>query len=1081
MAQDFFKPSGATKASTPNAGGANARLAPVIGVVKDNIDPIRAGRLQVYISDNSGLDPDDKKNWVTVSFLSPFYGLVRPVAGETGYGDYKTNASSYGYWSSPPDIGTRVICIFVNGDMNYGFYIGAIPEPEALTMVPAIGATDNIVPNAGEAQGYGGALRLPVTNININNSGISDSINYINEPKPVHSYTAMVMAQQGILRDPIRGPISSSSQRETPSRVGWGVSTPGRPIYTGGFDDTSIASNLDPSKSKDLRVIARRGGHSIVMDDGDIIGRDQLIRIRTALGHQILMSDDGQTLMILHSNGQSYVELGKEGTVDVYSTNSINLRTQGDLNLHADNNVNIHATKQLNIQAEQIHMVADKDFLQRTGENHRLHVLGQMTSKIDKQMSFEAGGEASFASKDITYINGKKINLNTGATSTKPDDVKPIPIVAHTDTLHDKLKGFAAAPGKLLSITSRAPAHYPWANAGQGVDVKVDLSAEANLPSSPEPSVAAANEAALGSVTDPVSVATAAQMPVTSPVSEGIDKNVTSATLGAIAKEASAGPLAAAVQQGAGIAQTAEGKVAAIGSFAQTPKDLEASGFIKPGASALMDSLVKSGANVQTAMSSNLFTGKPGGENLMNFVNNPTAQAISQVSNLTSAQKQLQSAGILTGKEAPQQLAGLVMSGAKLGIGPTVGAVKSFAGAPGSIAGAAGGIAGNVLKTIGQGNYAAGISQTLTGGLGGISSALNIMSKVQGVAGLMDMTKGVSGSAFSAIVGGFAPLKAGVPQNLTAIAAASRVATAKLSAGAPMGSVAAAAGSTLMTAAGVPFAVTNAAMSTINALGSNSAAGGITSAANSLGSLAGSSAILNSASSAVGSLPGAAGATVGGLASSASGLASGISNLPGGPKVVSAVVNSAAGALNTVPGGAPIAALIKNASASIMNGLPNPAGLLNNSLKALSSAGLPPGAAAQLNSAIAALGSGGAVPIKLPTVGLNTTDRGGITSQINSLLGDPGIPRPNLLGETSEQAKSALEKEVEESRNNAKIARELMGWHDKIDDARKAYNKAVQSYPAGSPEIAAAKKVWLDLTEDPEYLSLKEKINKAVI
>jgi len=1132
MAQDYFKPSGSTRASTPFAGNANARLAPVIGIVKDNIDPIRAGRLQVYIADNSGLDPDDKKNWVTVSFLSPFYGLVRPTSSETGYGSYKTNSSSYGYWSSPPDIGTRVICIFVNGDMNYGFYIGAIPEPEALTMVPAIGATENIIANEGEAQSYGGAVRLPVTNINMNNPGVANTDKYLKEPKPVHTYTAMIMAQQGIIRDPIRGPISSSSQRETPSRVGWGVSTPGRPIYSGGFDDNTVAGNLDDSKNQQLRVLARRGGHSIVMDDGDVIGRDQLIRIRTALGHQILMSDDGQTLMLLHSNGQSYIELGKEGTVDVYSTNSINLRTQGDLNLHADNNINIHAAKNLNIQAEQIHTVADKDYLQRIGQNYKVHTLGQMTTKVDEQMSFESGGESSFVSKDITYINGSKINLNTGSASTKPQEVKPLPIMVHTDTLHDKVKGFVAAPGKLLSITSRAPAHCPWANAGQGVDVKVDLSAEGNLPSPPAAGVADANQAGLNSVTNAVSVSTAATMPVTSPVSAAMDKNVTSATLGAIANDVATGPLAAAVQQGAGIAQTAAGKVAVVGSFGETVKNLETSGFVKPGASTLVDSLVASGANVQSALSSNLFTGKPGGENLVRLANNTAAQAISQVANLSAAQKQLQSLGTLSGKEAPQQIAGIVMSGAKLGIDSTISAVKGFAGsvssayapigaAAGAISstlGAANAVAGTVLKTIGQGAYAAGLSQTMTGGLGGIAKALNTMSKVQGVASLLDSTKGVSASAFAAIVKSFVPLKPGVPQNLAALAMTAANAADKLAAGASVGSVASSVGASLLSQAKVSGTVATAAMTTIGALAGTTnnapnalgalaastvgamaaqgkappilaaaaagAAGALTSSVvgsglSAVSSLAGSGAILNSASGVMGSLSNAANAT-GGIASAASGLASGISNLPGGQKVVSSVVNGAMGAINSVPGAAPIASLIKDASSAMMNGMPNPAGFLTNSLKSALMSGLPPGAAAQLNSAIAALGSGGAVPIKLPTVGLNTTDRGGITSQISALLGDPGIPKPNLLGEVSEQAKSDLQKQMEESDNNANIARELMAWNNRIDDARKAYNKAAQSYPAGAPEIAAAKKAWFDLTEDPAYIALKERANKAL-
>ena len=197
-----------------------------------------------------------------------------------------------------------------------------------MQMVPAIGSSDNVVPNQGEAQGLAGASRSPVTSINTNNKSVSDSTNYLDAPKPVHSYTASIMSQQGIIRDPIRGPISSSAAREPVSRVGWGVATPGRPIMEGGYTDENLPQNLENNNNQEqLKVTARRGGHSIVMDDGDIIGRDQLIRIRTALGHQILMNDDGQTLMILHSNGQSYVELGKEGTVDIFSTNSFNVRT----------------------------------------------------------------------------------------------------------------------------------------------------------------------------------------------------------------------------------------------------------------------------------------------------------------------------------------------------------------------------------------------------------------------------------------------------------------------------------------------------------------------------------------------------------------------------------------------------------------------------------------------------------------------------------------------------------------------------------------------------------------------------------
>ena len=565
MAQDLFKPRGRTKLTKPDSGGAVTRNVPIIGVVKDNIDPTRQGRIFVYLTDSLNKDPDSRDSWVAVSYMSPFYGRTSTEANNDDWGNYKANPSSYGMWNSPPDIGSKVICIFINGDINYGFYIGCIPEPEALQMVPAIGATENIVANnGGEGAAYGGALRLPVTNINTNNKGISDSADYLTAAKPIHSYVATIMNQQGIIRDMIRGPISSSSQRETPSRVGWGVSTPGRPIYQGGFDDTSVAENLDPSKNSELKVVSRRGGHSIVMDDGDIIGRDNLIRIRTSLGHQIMMSDDGQTLMILHSNGQSYVELGKEGTVDIYSTNSVNIRTQGDLNLHADQHINIHAKKNLNVQAENMHFNSEKEFKQKVGADYKNYTMGKHLTKVGGAMSMESAGDISMASSAIAYVNGSKVNLNSGQTGTKPEVVPQITLTAHTDTLFDAAKGFLAAPGKLLSITSRAPAHCPWANAGQGVDVKVSLGAGGGagggaLPSKPKGPLSAANKNAASSGGTPPSSGTLSSVPASKAASASLNKTTTGALAGQVATNAKTGAFNAATKQGAAVVKKGGG------------------------------------------------------------------------------------------------------------------------------------------------------------------------------------------------------------------------------------------------------------------------------------------------------------------------------------------------------------------------------------------------------------------------------------------------------------------------------------------------------------------------------------------
>jgi len=734
MAQDIVKTRGALKSSNPDAGGANTKNFPVFGIVKDNIDPTRAGRIKVLLADKSPNDSDDAANWVTVSFLSNFFGTIGGTAasGPEDNGTYKSNPTSYGQWHAPPDIGTKVICIFINGDPNYGFYIGCVPEAETLHMVPAIGSSDNIITNEGESTSYGGATRLPVTNFNTNNATSNNSTTFNDSPRPVHSYSATIMNQQGIIRDPIRGPISSSASREPASRVGWGVSTPGRPIYEGGFNDSTVTENLDENRNQQLKVVARRGGHSIVMDDGDIIGRDQLVRIRTALGHQILMSDDGQTLMILHSNGQSYIELGKEGTIDMYSTNSVNIRTQGDLNLHADRNINIHAMENLNIQAKNIQTNSEEKTMMRAGSDFNMSATGKLTGLAGGPVAWAAGGDASLVGGGQAFVNGSKVNLNSGAPGTSPEAVSTIPLIAQTDTLYDEGKGFMAAPGKLLTIVSRAPAHAPWANAGQGVDAKTNLDAASQLPAAPSPAVAATTAAAANTGATPPAVATVASAPAAVPaISAAVDHNTTSAALGAVATSAAEGPLASAVSQGAAVVSTATGLVAAVGAFAQTASQLAAGGILKPGAATLVTGLVQAGANIVQAMPPSLFTGAAGASNLTSLVQNTTAQATSVVNTMQQAQTALGRVGAIKGSEAAAQVTGMVTAAATVGLGPTVAAIQQA----GSTASNAGSSATDATNLVSGASAALGrATGSIDGAVAGISGAASAAGSLAGTA-----------------------------------------------------------------------------------------------------------------------------------------------------------------------------------------------------------------------------------------------------------------------------------------------------------------------------------------------------------
>lgn len=1003
--EDYFKPKGSTRATRPDSGNANIRSVPVFAVVKDNIDPVRSGRLRVYIADFSGDNPDNADSWVTVSYMTPFYGRTNGATSNTGHGKYKNNPHSYGMWNSPPDIGTTVICIFVNGDPNFGFWIGCVPDPDALHMVPAIGATNKIIANENEAQSYGGATFLPVTNINSNDPAIAQTADFLNENKPIHSYSASVYAQQGLIRDNVRGPLTTNAQRETPSRVGFGISTPGRPIYEGGFTDDNIINNLSLQSPEKLKIVGRRGGHTFIMDDGDIVGNDRVVRLRTTLGHQVLLSDSGQCLHIIHANGQSWIELGKEGTIDMYSTNSVNVRTQGDLNLHADNNINIHATKDLSIQADSIKINSEKNITMKSGNDFVGYVMGKYTWKVDGPMAMSTGGEGSYASAGTMFVNGSRINLNTGNASTVPAIVPPLVSFAHTDTLYDSVKGFAAAPGKLVSIVSRAPAHAPWTNAGQGVNVKTTLSSESNLPKPASQAIEAINSSAESANPATPTVSTIATVPPTNPVSKNIDKNTTSGLVSAQAVLAATGPSHHATINGVSVTTINGNIVVAVGKFAMTPKQMEDGGYLKPGTADKIMSNIKSGMPPDKAFDPVFFNNKKGVTDLKSFVNKLSAQTDAQVTNMQKVQTAYQAAGVITGEEAPNQISGPIIAGVQAGVSDVITAIKTVSGnivgdarAKFNAAKNALGVGNTITNAINTGNLTANLTDRITSGLSSISTS------VSGIANIIQSAKTVSAAAFNAVISSFKALRANEPIDTLADNKSTSVKTNNSNLGARIPGVAI---SMLGDAAGRASGVSNLpggqdAVDAVVTIG-----GEITSNSNKV--IIDTSTMFKDQFSAI---------------------------------------------TNNISTDAANQSTLHPDTKNIIK-LGNPMNTGNLSLDAVK--GLPADAAARLQSSLSAISSSGTSQLKLPLVATNTNDRSSVDQLTIGLLNDAAIPPPkytvNLDREETQQQLNLIQ-------SNLATFRERL--NNEALNAKQELENISNVYPMGSLEIEKARQLYIE-------------------
>lgn len=464
-------------------GGSPTEFGPFIGRVTNNIDPTRQGRLQVYIEQFAGPSPDDPSLWRTVSYCPPFYGAT-PKGGSAGVGTYLGgNQQSYGMWFTPPDIGVNVLCFFVEGDPNQGYYLGCLPEQGINHMIPAIGAVPPSraqTQNTNQSTYLASAPLLPVTEIN--NAPTATAINenprFFDQPKPVHSYVAATLFQQGLANDPVRGPIGSSSQRESPSAC-YGISTPGRAIYQGGLGggpngDRDALKELSSETLADLKVIARRGGHTLVMDDGTLTGDDNLIRIRTSKGHQITMSDDGNCFYITHANGQTWIELGQEGTVDVFATNSVNVRTQGTINFHADQDINMFAGGKINMKSTTATVIqSDGNLDVATKQNLTLFASTQIGVKANGTLALK-GKQASLESDGNLVLKGQPINLN-GGSGFPVNTPRGLTKTIMPDTEFNSSTGWTVNPTGLESIVTRAPTHEPYPYHNQGVPVSVSL------------------------------------------------------------------------------------------------------------------------------------------------------------------------------------------------------------------------------------------------------------------------------------------------------------------------------------------------------------------------------------------------------------------------------------------------------------------------------------------------------------------------------------------------------------------------------------------------------------------------------
>ena len=452
----------------------NGKPGPFLARVVQVVDPEYMGKIRVQILHQgaSGNLVEGELAWAT--YMSPFYGVTSAdYLGQNAKGKpaYDDTQKSYGMWVPTPDIGSQVIVMFLEGMANQGYWIGCVPERYKNFMVPGLASTTLNID-------YVNSSKVPVAEFNakLNKQAGDMATNAI---KPVHPYIFKALKDQGLINDDIRGTTSTSARRESPSRV-WGVSTPG-PVDKNG--PVGPVGTIGDTKNA---AHSRLGGSTFVMDDGDAkfirsgkpgetppiynyvtpgsapngdvtIPHNELIRLRTRTGHQILLHNSEDLIYIGNAKGTAWIELTSNGKIDIYSSDSISIHSANDLNITADRDINMEAGRNFNVKAKtkaQIETGGDLSLV--VGANGFITTTGNLNVSTTGNNLFTATGNTGIKSGGTHAETASKIYMNSDVAATAAGKATAF----KTSQLPDR----DSAGGSRTSMMRRVPAREPWAH-----------------------------------------------------------------------------------------------------------------------------------------------------------------------------------------------------------------------------------------------------------------------------------------------------------------------------------------------------------------------------------------------------------------------------------------------------------------------------------------------------------------------------------------------------------------------------------------------------------------------------------------
>jgi hypothetical protein len=454
---------------TQDARGLREERGIVVGVVKSNAHPGYMGVLQVFVptfaDKSTEVRENDDVQWRSVRYATPFYTRTE----NQGSGNHPVTVKNTGGITYPcPDIGSTVLCFFPEGRNQDGYWFACAPDLHMMQTIPESGMTSNF-----DKTGLENLVRYdkaPGIEFNDKDNDVEKLTNPKKPRRGVDRNKAIQLKTAGIDQDEVRGLTTSHAMRESPSEL-FGISTKGRRLD---HNNTDIAHRKDIIEAlntgkelkskKDAEAVegrmGRKHGHAFVMDDGDIEGNNNLVRLRTAGGHQILMHDTENIVYIGNNTGTTWIQMDANGQLDVFSQTSMNFRSRS-MNFHADSTMKFNAGAQIQMVSggsitlegkKLANLYSDGQVMMYGGKGGHLKSGASLNMQGGSTVGIKAGGKMD--------LQASCIALNGAAPGAKKQN--SVSMKSLDDTKPDGKGFWSKNAGGLKTTVDRAPTHEPY-------------------------------------------------------------------------------------------------------------------------------------------------------------------------------------------------------------------------------------------------------------------------------------------------------------------------------------------------------------------------------------------------------------------------------------------------------------------------------------------------------------------------------------------------------------------------------------------------------------------------------------------